>query len=261
MEKLTSEGQQKINELAQHHGVSVDAVMSILWSLRRSNGTMAQFDHPDLGGQGQWMRGGMTMVGDMFNHALKTKVDAMCSELASLVVEQPLAPRGQRQAQSQTAGPAVALFETSLQDAGGRWWPAELGIPSTTGSQNNVRYAYFAEARRLAVDSGGRVTVYDTLDHRIGGVSQQQGGSTSVTFTSQHGTVDLANLPVVSGVDVGSGTAQKAHKSPQTGLDTPASGQETDIFSKIERLAELKQKGILSEEEFAAKKAELLKRL
>jgi hypothetical protein len=34
-----------------------------------------------------------------------------------------------------------------------------------------------------------------------------------------------------------------------------------DIFVKIERLAELRGKGILSEEEFAAKKTELLSRL
>jgi hypothetical protein len=36
---------------------------------------------------------------------------------------------------------------------------------------------------------------------------------------------------------------------------------EADIFAKIERLADLRQKGILSEEEFAAKKTELLARL
>jgi hypothetical protein len=34
-----------------------------------------------------------------------------------------------------------------------------------------------------------------------------------------------------------------------------------DIFAAIERLAGLKQKGILSEEEFTAKKAELLARI
>ena len=34
-----------------------------------------------------------------------------------------------------------------------------------------------------------------------------------------------------------------------------------DIFAAIERLAELKDKGILTDDEFAAKKAELLSRL
>jgi hypothetical protein len=40
-----------------------------------------------------------------------------------------------------------------------------------------------------------------------------------------------------------------------------ATAQESDIFAKIERLADLHQKGILSPEEFATKKAELLSRL
>ena len=34
-----------------------------------------------------------------------------------------------------------------------------------------------------------------------------------------------------------------------------------DIFAALERLADLRQKNILTEEEFAAKKAELLSRL
>ena len=41
----------------------------------------------------------------------------------------------------------------------------------------------------------------------------------------------------------------------------PDGAQDTDLFAKIERLAELHKKGILSSEEFAAKKAELLSRL
>jgi hypothetical protein len=42
------------------------------------------------------------------------------------------------------------------------------------------------------------VTVYDTLDHQIGGVSQQQGSGGSLTFTSQYGTVSVSSLPIVS---------------------------------------------------------------
>ena len=36
----------------------------------------------------------------------------------------------------------------------GNWWPADLGWASSTGAQNGVRYAYFAEARRLAIEIG-----------------------------------------------------------------------------------------------------------
>src|SRR3982074_3013866 len=76
--RLTDQGLQKINDLAQHYGVSADAVMTLLQALLNSKGTMAQFDHRELGGAGQWMPGGMTMVGDMFNHGLKAKVDGLC---------------------------------------------------------------------------------------------------------------------------------------------------------------------------------------
>lgn len=47
---------------------------------------------------------------------------------------------------------------------------------------------------------------------------------------------------------------------PATPSETPA-GSSDDIFAKLERLAGLRDKGILSEQEFAAKKGELLARL
>jgi hypothetical protein len=53
---------------------------------------MAQFNRPELGGSGQWMRGGMTLVGDMFNYGLKSKVDGLCSELSQLFAAEPFMP-------------------------------------------------------------------------------------------------------------------------------------------------------------------------
>ncbi|BFG81179.1 hypothetical protein PTKU46_92130 [Paraburkholderia terrae] len=53
MRKLTPTGQQLIEEVAQRHGFSTDAVMSMLESVIRGNGSMAQFDHPEFGGSGQ----------------------------------------------------------------------------------------------------------------------------------------------------------------------------------------------------------------
>jgi hypothetical protein len=40
---------------------------------------------------------------------------------------------------------------------------------------------------RLAIDYGGRIEIYDTLDHNIQGFGQQQSGDASLTFSSQHG--------------------------------------------------------------------------
>jgi hypothetical protein len=61
---------------------------------------------------------------------------------------------------------------------------------------------------------------------------------------------------------IGKLTGQLSHR-PITNSRRFLSGgcSEIDIFAKIERLADLQKKGILSPEEFAAKKAELLSRL
>ncbi|RAI60164.1 hypothetical protein DOO78_03490 [Roseicella frigidaeris] len=82
-------------------------------------------------------------------------------------------------------------------DSGPPWWPQALGQPATSGGQNDTRYAFFPEARRLAVQRDGKVTLYDTGEHRISGVQQQQGGTASLAFSSQQGTVRLEDLKQV----------------------------------------------------------------
>ena len=78
-----------------------------------------------------------------------------------------------------------------------RWWPESLGdSPNSAGSQNEMRYAYFDEKKRLAVDNGdGKISVYDTGEYRISGVQQAQSGDErSAVFTSQKGEVKLDEL-------------------------------------------------------------------
>ena len=203
MRNLTSEGQAKIAEIAQRHSVSTDGVLTMLDALQRGGGTMAQFSHPDFGGSGQWMRGGMTMVSDLFNNALKAKVDGVCNDLSYLL------------------GGDLSWFQEPVQNSSfsssgsfgnyGPWWPQELGQPNSSGGQNDIRYAYFGHANRLAVDMGGTVTVYDTGDHVISGVSQQQGNGWTLTFSSQYGTVPISSLRVVSG------NAAQSQSSARTG--------------------------------------------
>jgi hypothetical protein len=92
----------------------------------------------------------------------------------------------------------VSLFVPAAGASLGAWWGVDLGTATATGSQNNIRYAYFPAARRLAVGIGDRVAIYDTEDHEISGISQQQSGDASLTFVSQRGLVRVAELRVVS---------------------------------------------------------------
>ncbi len=82
-------------------------------------------------------------------------------------------------------------------DFGPNWWPEDRGEPSTSGGQNDVKYAFFGDKHRLAIQKDGKTTVYDSGDHRVSGVQQQQGGNSSLASTSQNGTVDLSELKAV----------------------------------------------------------------
>ena len=230
------------------------------------------------------------MVGDMFNYQLKSKVDGICEDLSSAIVDQNLQVVPPPPPQIPGRGVGGKGLANSNQ-----WWPAELGSPNTSGSQNQYRYAYFAGMRRLAISDGQSVTVYDTLDHNIGGVSQQQGGVAGVGFTSQYGNVDLRTLPLVTGIAVGTSiqasipiqepiqvsmpvdeeTLRPANaiviESPRSTANpqlfsaitqsSPSLMSNDDVFTMIERLAKLKDAGALTDDEFATKKTELLARL
>ena len=305
---LTPTGESAVADLAARYRVSDAAVRTLLDAVIRGGGAMAQFSHPELGGSGQWMRGGMTMVGDMFNPGLQATVSGICSELSALLAAGGVVVR---RPDSDVAGGGFGAF------GGQAWWPEGLGRPSSSGGQNDASYAYFPGPRRLAIRRNGAITLYDTLDHAISGVQQQQGSRGSLEFSSQHGTFTVDTLPVVSGgapppaapepsAD-GSSVATPAAKNPvpATTPRVPAaqpaprpaepvsaapphtppaaavpppvpappvpqppapssSGVVTtaaEIGAAIETLASLRDKGFVTEAEFAAKKAELLARL
>lgn len=276
MQTLTPEGLRIVGDVAQRHGFSLDAAITLLGALADGNGRQAQFNHPDLGGMGQWSQGGMIMIGDMFNSGLKHRVDALGQELAALLQSQSSLAAVAAQSQSQGHGDkGVSLFVSGSGSAG-QWWPAELGAPASAGAQNDLRYAFFPGPRRLAIEQQGRVSVYDTGEHTLSGFSQQQSGDRSLTFTSQFGVVRVADLPLAqtSGdrprEQPRSASAHPQPQKPETAWPAapvappaaaPVAPSADDILRTIERLGELRKKDILTEEEFAAKKAELLGRL
>ncbi|MDM0108850.1 SHOCT domain-containing protein [Variovorax sp. J22R24] len=266
---------QALTDVAARHGFELE-VAQVLWeAVTLGQGGMAQFSHPTLGGSGQWMRGGMLMIGDMFDQGLKARVNALCEELAELYAAHPPWRR-----------PPTA----ATPEAGVEWWPKELHAPSSSGAQNGIRYAYFPAQHRLAIERAGAVELYDTGDHLIGGVSQQQGGRESLTFASQHGPVALSSLKRVNEADASVAPTPATSSATSTSLassapSTPSAAPRGDTvpptgppspgapahaqadraaahtLDTIERLAGLRDRGVLTEADFIAKKTELLGRL
>ncbi|RYH33534.1 MAG: hypothetical protein EON54_20320, partial [Alcaligenaceae bacterium] len=72
------------------------------------------------------------------------------------------------------------------------WWPAALGSPSNSGSQNGIRYAFFPLAQRLVIERDGSLEQYETGGHRIEGIAQKN--DEGLAFMSQHGELCLSAL-------------------------------------------------------------------
>lgn len=249
MQALTSYGQQLVQNIAQRYGFSTDAITTLLQAVVAGNGTMAQFYHPELGGNGQWMQGGMIMLGDMFNNNLKASVDGVCQELSQALM----------------GGTALFMAPPPVSaGTGNTWWPQEWGQPGATGSQNDTRYAIFPMVRRLALDQGGHITLYDTLDHQITGISQQQGGGLqSWVFNSQYGVVRLDSLPVITTTQPTPVSQPQPQAMPPAdfGSNTMPPVGDDNPLAMIEKLGQLLQKGLITQDEFSRKKSELLQRL
>ena len=274
MPNITAAGQAVIADLARRYGLSQGAVEHMARAVVNGGGSMAQFNVPELGGSGQWMAGGMTMVGDMFNMGLQNTVANLCGELANAMT-------------------TTLVFEPiPVGGPMGSAWPEWLGLIAASGGQNQARYAYFPQARRLAFDHGdGRpLTLLDTGDHQIGGFSQQQSGPgdpfLGVSVSSQYGQFALSSFPLADGsgtaaappmvstpaaappppppVSQMESVAPEPPPAPMPPSAAPATApgvSTSEILSTIEALARLRDAGALSEQEFSAKKTELLARL
>lgn len=89
-----------------------------------------------------------------------------------------------------------------------------------------------------------RKNVLESLVKKTKAAESSTGGSTTSTTTSPQKPVVVTSSVVVE------------NKKPSTTTTTSANSE--DVLTQIEKLAELKQKGILTEEEYTQKKKQLL---
>ncbi len=278
----------RLEEVARAHGFSVAAAACLHRALAAGGG-MAQFSHPELGGLGQWAGGGMTMIGEMGNAALRRRVTALCEALAALPAAEtrhdPAADMGATDMGATDMGATdMGATDAGTADAGAAgpappagprlrpWWPEEFGQPASSGAQGEAAYAWFPRARRLAVRQDGKVAVYDTGEHGITGLSQ--GGAAALRLHAGAREIDLAELAPAEGPARGwtrPGVAEAAgdagHGAERERFDRAgnatqdAAGHGDDPIALIERLAGLRAAGVLTEREFVEKKTELLARV
>jgi hypothetical protein len=82
-------------------------------------------------------------------------VGVLCNELSGLIRSEPDVVAESVQSQSQgghgdTRRGSSSVLATVRPDQT-NWWPVDLGVPSSLGTQSEVRYAYFPVTRCLAI--------------------------------------------------------------------------------------------------------------
>ncbi|WP_419757919.1 hypothetical protein [Acidisoma sp.] len=190
---------EEVADIGRRHGISEEASYALYHAVKRGGGGFAQFNHPDLGGMGQWSRGGMTQIADMFNDDLKARVTAACEEMSLRVPGEGATGLDSGQAQQhQVFGSDDANSDRAPMTSGWTdWWPEGLGAPASSGAQDNMRYACFPDLHRLAIERDGKLTIYDTGHYRLTGFSQQQSTSQDLVFSGPDGTVRTDSFRVV----------------------------------------------------------------
>ena len=106
--------------------------------------------------------------------------------------------------------------------------------------------------RSLVVERQGQISLHDTGELQISGCSQSSGDGGVRFSTGGAETIALSSLPTLQ------------PQPPAPAANSPAAAgdpAQADVLDALAKLGALKEQGILTEAEFSAKKAELLKRL
>ena len=265
MHELTSQGEQAVADLSARYGVSTGAVRALLEAVQLGNGTMAQFSHPELGGRGQWMAGGMTMVGDMFSPGLQARVSGLAGELSSLLASTPVYA-------VRRARPGPAQLTRRIRGRGGRpsWDSPDRAdartAPVTRCSRRPGGLPCRAAARPSA--STARWTMSFTACSSRG-ASRARCRSPASTARSPSRACRWQALTAARcrpGPGPPRSRSCRAHRrspppSGPSGQAVPSGTDADAVLAVLERLGDLHRRGVLTDEEFAAKKAEILSRL
>lgn len=156
-----------VEALVATHGFPREAVTCAIDAARQGNFSQAQFNHPALGGMGQWMPG-MVMIGDIFNGLLQSRVSSLFADIA-------------RRRDS-----LAAAQQSSL--------PLAYGSPSQTSRQNNFVVAYFPNVQRLVAGYEPTLRAYALGGRIVTGIQVQ---NDHVVVNTSQGSFDLSSFQEV----------------------------------------------------------------
>jgi hypothetical protein len=92
----------------------------------------------------------------------------------------------------------ILADNAELNPAKTSWWPPNLRRPSKSGAHGTLKFAFFADKRRLLVESGELLLLFDCGEHQIREVEERFGQESGIVFTSQNGLHPIGDLRLIN---------------------------------------------------------------
>jgi hypothetical protein len=78
------------------------------------------------------------------------------------------------------------------------WPPGNLRRPTISGANGTLKFAFFADKRRLLVESEGTLQIFDCGMHQIREVGEILGERPALEFISQDGRHPICELKLLN---------------------------------------------------------------
>jgi hypothetical protein len=160
-----------INDMAQKYGLPGAIIRKLASELEKTAGQSVRFDIEAIGGKGSWQLHETASVGNGKNADLNDAVTELCVEISEKIRED-IYDEDEAPTIVSLSRQKVTLDDTieSLAEVlkPGAWWDMRYGAePEKTGSVSGMKFAYFAQHRRLILRQGLRIRIFDTEKYNV----------------------------------------------------------------------------------------------
>ncbi|MDQ7026023.1 MAG: hypothetical protein Q9P01_01710 [Anaerolineae bacterium] len=195
-----------ITNIARKYALPIEVVRQLASELEKTGGQSVRFDIKGLGGKGLWRINQAASVGNGFNTALNEVVTDLCNDISTEIhaingaesEASTMISKDELALKVDLDDTVTLLAPTTLKPKS--WWPEHYGQdPEKTGNVTGMRFAYFAQQRRLILSQGLRNRIFDTGDYNVQNVvAGQESGFFNLIVLTIEGDIQLADLPEVA---------------------------------------------------------------
>ena len=160
-----------INDIAQKYDLPTHIIRKLASELEKTAGQSVRFDIEEIGGKGSWRLHEIASVGNGKNADLNEAVTELCTDISEKIREELYDEDDEptivsRSRQKVTLDETIESMEAAIKAS--VWWDARYGAdPEKAGNVSGMKFAYFAQHRRLILRQGLRNRIFDTGNYNV----------------------------------------------------------------------------------------------